>query len=549
VTRIFLRRLRLLLTAYLLGAAFCHAASVAETQSFLRDHRHAWLPYPWPEQATTNELARLLDYDFDTIGLSFTGSYHAGHIDFSTLDTAIGMVAAKGKKAVLDFAPGFDPSDNVFDRISDGSLMTNIWNRSPNYAMIDVFDPRQRELYCRYLELAAQRYGKDPRVAGFVVGWGYMGETGYFIGDYLADFSRLGSVVSGYSDFALVEFNRWRKRQHLPALTKLPKPSMAGPDRDYILFHRFRSEFAGDVFQKEAVARVRALTRKPVGTFGYTSVSAANYGRDWAPTPNVDFYRSAVFTASYDLHRTLLDSAMGWEDSELQDGPWQYSVACAERNLARSITRGAVVHAMPIRDYAKPWWETNFFPRLASFLITQKIAGKVREAPVETALFQPTWSYSALPARGPTNLFAPRVDQQMRSAKMIGLVESFGVPYKLITERDLLNPRELRRYKHIIVPLWDLMPLILDEKSAVRLAADRRVVPILTGTKQLPRSEFRDLLRRHQVPVQLDFDSEKILAGRINNLIVNYNDKPLPVRIGDNAASIILQPAEFRFLP
>ncbi len=269
-----------------------HAATVAETQSFLRDHHHAWLPYPWPVQPTTNELARLLDYDFDTVGLSFAGSYHGGNMDFSSLDTAVRMAGDRGKRVVLDFAPSFDPGDGVYDRLSDGSIITNIWNQSPNYAMIDVFDPSQREKYNRYIALCVGRYGKDSRVAGFVLGWGYMGETGYYIGDFLADFSYLGKVASGYSDYALREFNHWRRVHRFAPVPKLPMPSLDGPDRDYILFHRFRSEFAGNVFQKEAVARAKALTRKPVGIFGYISVNANNYGRDWAPTPNADFFRS-----------------------------------------------------------------------------------------------------------------------------------------------------------------------------------------------------------------------------------------------------------------
>jgi hypothetical protein len=527
-----------------------HATTVAETQSFLREHRHAWLPYPWPVQPTTNELARLLDYGFDVVGLSFAGSYHGGNIDFSTLDTAVRMVADKGKTAVLDLAPSFDATDGVFDRLSDGSIVTNIWNQNPNYAMIDIFDVRQREKYDRYIELCVRRYGRDPRVAGFVIGWGYMGETGFYIGDFLTDFKLLGSVASGYSDCALQEFNRWRRERRLPALSRLPMPALTGQDRDYILFHRFRSEFAGGVFQKEAVAQAQALTRKPVGIFGYLSVNAGNYGRDWAPTPNADFYRSAVSAASFDLHRTLLDSAMGYEDSELQDGPWQYTVACVECKLARQIAHDAVVHAMPVRDYENTRvWETNFFPRLAAFLTTQRLADKVRVAAPDVALFQPAWSFAALPGRSAVAPFVPRQDQQIRYEKMIGLVESFGLPYQLITERDLLDARELKRYRHIIVPLWDLMPEILGRKSYDRLAHDPRIVPVPSGTGPLTRSAFRELLRAHQIPTRLDFDSDLILAGRVNNLIFNWNDQPLPVKTGDGGPTLILQPMEYRFVP
>lgn len=539
----------LFMAGCLLLAVQLQAASSGETQAFLRQHRHAWLPYPFPAETSTNELARLLDFPFDIIGLSFAGSYHGGDIDFSTLDTAVAMVAARGRTAVLSLTPRFDASDGVFDRLTDGSVITNVPYKNPNASMIDVFDPAQREKFCRWIDLCVGRYGKDPRVSGFVIGWGYMGETGFFIGDYLSDFDKLDSVASGYSTNALAEFNRWRQKHGLSNLLQLPLPSVAGPDRDYILFQRFRTEFAGGVFQKEAVARAQALTRKPVGIFGYISVNAANYARNWAPTPNADFYRSAVSAASFDMGRTLLDSGMGYEDSELSDVPWNYTVAAIERNIARQMAHGGVFHAMPVRDFVKcPPWETNYFPRLADFLLTQRLAEKVRVSPVDVALFQPTWSAAALPIRDAAHPFAPRAAAQERCAKTIGLVESFGVPYQLITERELLAPRALKKYRRIIIPLWDLMPEILDRKSYGQLARDPRVIPILSGDRSMTRSEFRELLRQYNVPIRLDFDSDKILAGRVNNLIFNWSDRPLTVQIPVENQPLLLQPMEYRFV-
>lgn len=525
------------------------AASVSETQNFLHHHHHAWLPYPFPGETDANELARLLDYDFDTIGLSFAGSFHGGDIDFSALDAAINLVSARGKTVVLNLAPRFDETDGVFDRLSDGSLMTNVPNRSPNYAMIDVFDPPQRQKFCQWIELCARRYGTNQRVAAFVIGWGYMGETGYFIGDYLRDFNLLGTVASGYSDHALHEFNRWRKKQGLPELSRLPLPALAGPDRDYILFHQFRNEFAGNVFQKEALARAKNFTRKPVGIFGYISVNAANYGRDWAPTPNADFYRSAVSAASFDLSRSLLDAGVGWEDHELHDGPWNFTVACLERDLARQMARGAVFHAMPVRVYdTEPHWEHHFFPRIASFLLTNTLARQVRATPPDTALFQPTWSAAALPPRGPSNLFVPTAGAREYCSKMAGLAESFGLSYQLVTERDLLEPDRLRPFQHIIVPLWDLMPVVLGERAFHRLARDPRIAPIPTGPRALTRKEFRRLLSQYKIPARLDFDSDRILAGRVNNLIFNWNDRPMTVEIPESRAALPLQPMAWRFI-
>ena len=531
-----------------LFAVLAPAATVKETQAFLRDHRHAWLPYPFPSETATTELSRLLHYDFDTIDLSFAGSYHGGHIDFSALDAAVRLIGGKGKRVVLTLTPRFDATDGVFDRLSDGSVITNVPYKNPNASMIDIFDPQQRGKYGDYVASCIRHYQNDPHMAGYILGWGYMGETGLFIGDYLENFNLIGSVASGYSEHALEEFNRWRAGLGLPALGQLPMPSVAGNSADYILFHRFRCEFVGGVFQKEAVARAQALTPKPVGTWGYLSVNAGNYGRNWALTPNADFLRSAVSAASFDLRRTLLDSAMGYEDHELSDGPWRYTTACVECALARQIAHGGFIHAMPIRDYDKPPWETNFFPRIADFVVNQKqLAAQVRATPPDVALFQPTWSFAALPVRGANNLFVPRTDAQNRCEKMIGLAESFGLPYQLITERDLLQPRSLRKFRHILIPLWDLMPEILDKKIYTKWASDARLVPIPSGNKMMTRSEFRDLLRARDIPMKLDFDSDRILAGRVNNLIFNWNDQPTRVSVGDKSYS--LQPMEYRFLP
>ncbi len=217
--------------------------------------------------------------------------------------------------------------------------------------------------------------------------------------------------------------------------------------------------------------------------------------------------------------------------------------------LARQIAHGAAVHFMPIRDYQKsPPWETNYYLRLADFLLTQKLAGQILPARAVVALFQPTWSFSALRPRSAANPFVPLPEEQARFAKIIGLVESFGVPYRLITERDLLEPGRLRKYRHIIVPLWDLMPDILDAPAYARLADDPRIIPIPTGTNRVTRSEFRELLTTHQVPISLDFDSDLVLAGRVNNLIFNWSGQPLSVKTGNPAQPTILEPNEFRLV-
>ncbi|MDB6124476.1 MAG: hypothetical protein JWQ71_3469 [Pedosphaera sp.] len=203
---------------------------------------------------------------------------------------------------------------------------------------------------------------------------------------------------------------------------------------------------------------------------------------------------------------------------------------------------------MPVRVYeTEPQWETNLFPRLSNFLLSQKLKNEVQTAPATVALFQPTWAAAALPVRSATNLFVPRPDLQNHLSKMTGLVESFGLPYELITERDLLSPSKLRRYHHIIIPMWNLMPQVLGEKFFAKLSHDSRIVPIPLKNEPLLRSEFRELLRRHGITPRLDFDNERILGGRVHNLILNWTDRPLIVKIPDSQP-LLLQPMEYHFL-
>ena len=75
------------------------------------------------------------------------------------------------------------------------------------------------------------------------------------------------------------------------------------------------------------------------------------------------------------------------------------------------------------------------------------------------------------------------------------------------------------------------------------------MVPIPLKSKPLRRSEFRDLLREHGIVIQLDFDKEQILAGRVDNLILNWSDQPLTVKIPEAGPPLLLQPMEYRFLP
>ncbi len=541
------------LTAIFIIASCCSPAGAAtqnQTQQFLRGYRHSWCPYALPIWTDLAEIEKVAAFGFDTVGITFNEPYNVGKIDFSKLDEAIDAVRKHGQRVVIYLSPRFLESDGISDRLDNGEVLPNIWNKSPNYAILDIFDPAQRRKCNDFLEQCAKRYGHHPGVASFVLGWGYMGETGFYIGDFIGDPAAMGARCAGYSPLALQSFNRWRMRRRMTPLKTLPLPSTSQQSRDYLLFHQFRAEFVRDEFQKGMVSSVKAHTRLPVGVFGYIAASPDSCARDWASTPNADYYRTAGSASSFDMNRTLIDSGYGWEDNGLHDGKWDFSAACMKRDEARQIARGGVFHAMYIRAYeTEPQWERGLFPKIAAFLRTVDLDHKVRRLTPTIALFQPTWGATAFPAKSETQKFTPRPDYSLYAGKMIGLAESFGLPYQLITEADLMQPHRLRRFQHIIVPMWDLMPLVIGNDAARALGKDRRVVKIPLKPRALTRSEFRAALQKAHVPTTLDFDADTILAGRTANLVYNWDDKPIQVQVPEQKTKKIdLKPYEYRVI-
>jgi len=539
---------RALLSLPMAALVLGEAAHASDARAFLR-LRHSWCPYALPAETTLSEIESVAKRGFDAVGISFVGPYNGGGIDFSTLDAAVALVAKHGARAVLHLAPRFSEADRAGDVLNDGTVLAHVWNRSPNYSVADIFDPRQRGLFHDYLRIVAKRYGKDPRVAGFALGWGYMGETGFFFGDFLANFSLLGAVCAGYSDHALREFNAWRSRHGMTAVDRLPVPSPLRQSDDYARFQRFRSEWVRDVFQKGLVAAVKEHTSLPVGIFGYIAANPNNYARCWQSTPNADFYRSAASASSFDITRTLLDSGVGWEDAEMHDGKWDFTFACLRRDEARQIARGGAFHAMHVRVYeTETQWERGVFDKVCDFLRTQPLARKVHREPPQVALFQPTWGVAALPAESARQPFLPNRAHSRHLTKMIGLVESFGLPYRLITETDLIDRNRLRSYKFLLVPMWDALPRILEGKTYRMLARDRRVVPLPLLDRPYTRTEFRDRLKLAGIPGRLDFDAETILAGRFANLVYNWTNRLTQVRIPESADPLNLAPHEYRLI-
>jgi hypothetical protein len=219
------------------------------------------------------------------------------------------------------------------------------------------------------------------------------------------------------------------------------------------------------------------------------------------------------------------------------------------RDEARMIARGAVFHAMWIKVYdVEPQWEEGVFVKVASFLKTQDLGKKVKLVKPNIALYQPTWGTAALKGRSAKQPFIPRTGHSVFVTKMVGLMESFGLPYRLIMEADLVDPSRLRDYEHIVVPLWDFMPRVIGESKFEALKKDRRVIGISLHENALTRGEFGEILEKAGVKTFLDYGTGRIVAGRTANLIYNWDDQPIRVQVPERKDEVELGSHGYMFL-
>lgn len=504
----------------------------AKTRSFLRDYRHGFCPYPLPFETSLDEIKSIADHGFSAMGIMFAAPYSEGVIDWTTLDKAVDMIAADGRKSVLHICPRFAESEGLFDVMSNGKRIPHANNKSPNYSVLDIYDPVQKFKFYSYLTRAAERYANNPNVIGFVFGWGYMGETGFYIGDFLSDYNLFGSECAGYSDKAMLEYNRWRKAHGKDAIDKLPLPSVKEQSDDYIDWTHFKYWYVSEVFERGAVDAFKAKTDKPVGTFAYLPSGVDSYARAWCYVPNADFFRSAGAAPSFDPTRTLQDSGIGWEDAWQHDGNWDFTAKRMMSDEARFIAKGSMFHCMYYRGYkTEPQWEKDVYKKVSNFLTTENIRDQILPEKLKVALYRPTWGCAALPARSEKQLFAPVEGPMNYLTKMLGLVESFGLPYKQIVEEDLLEPERLSKYDLIILPISDYLPKILGKKRAQELAKDSRVLLIPSRTQPVPRSEFRKMLQKKHAPMSFDYDGDQCVAGKANNVIFNWTADPIKIKV------------------
>jgi len=516
----------------LLPLAAGNAGWGADTRQFLHGHRHGFCPYPLPRETSYDEILRVAEQGYDAVGVIFCGPYNGGDIDWSSLDHIIAELARRGAKTVIHVNPRFHEWEGVSDVLNTGARIVSRWDRSPNYSIVDVFDPAQRWKFQDYVHRCAARYGRNPEVIGFCILWGYQGETGFYNGDFNDDSALMGSECAGYSPWARTEYNRWREARGLRPLDVLPRPSTAEQGDDYVDWMHFRDWYVGDVFQRGAVDAIKSETELPVGLYAYLPASPENYARNWCFTPNADYFRSAGSAASYDLSRTMVDSAIGWEDAWLHAGQWDFTFACVRRDALRQMARGAVFHGMWCRVYeTEPQWEDDMYSKISRFLTEQTEADRVRASTPTVGLFQPTWATAVFPSRGEKWPFLPPVEAREYVCKMTGLVESFGLPYRLVTERDLLNPERMDDLAWILLPMSDLAPRFLGPAAAARILSDSRTVPLPYRPGPLGRSELRAVLASRGMSIRLDYGAETPICGRTHNLIYNWTPQSQTVRV------------------
>jgi hypothetical protein len=80
------------------------------------------------------------------------------------------------------------------------------------------------------------------------------------------------------------------------------------------------------------------------------------------------------------------------------------------------------------------------------------------------------------------------------------------------------------------------------------LSADKRVVGIPLKDGPLTRTEFRAILTKARIKPQLEFDSDRVMAGRTANLVYNWDAAPIEVQIPGKADKILLKSHEWMIL-
>ena len=92
------------------------------------------------------------------------------------------------------------------------------------------------------------------------------------------------------------------------------------------------------------------------------------------------------------------------------------------------------------------------------------------------------------------------------------------------------------------------MDRVLDKPTFNRLAQDRRTIRLPLMERPYTRSELRARILSAGLVPRLDYDSDRILAGRTGDLVYNWTNGPLRVTISTASAPLDLAPHVTRWI-
>jgi hypothetical protein len=510
----------------------------------LKGVRVGYYPGSLPVEYSTTAIDEMLTMDFDAIKIGYSGPYNNGQLNYmgylGRLDYMVDHIAQAGKKTIVSITPRFFESDGVQDTLNNGDVLKSIWNQSPNYSILDIFDPVQVSKFTNYISLIIQRYKDNVNVIGFEWDWGYIGETGYFVGSIDGGtYAPFGGYNAGYSANAMTKFNLWRAEKGLPAVTELPQPvsGVTQQSADFVNFMKFRQE-ALTAFERSVFEQIRPLTSKPLGIFSY--YNPIYYARNWVDADLADFRRSVVMVGVHRPRTAFLDSGIGPEN--VIAGDFQYHIDWFKMAYAREMAMGAGFWAFNYAPYP-----TGLYGQIANYLNTNHLTDAIRFEPVEVALFNPTYSAAVYPALSTSQKYFPSSATQVFN-QWRALVESHGANYDLIDEKGLMDPFTLKRYKVVLVPNSQYLASSLGSAAVSMLAKCNNVVMVASGIPS--RSAMRNMLDSKQVERWLDYSGETVSSGMVNNVVYNFTSESHVIHLLDRGKDTpsTLAPYEYRIV-
>ena len=460
-------------------------------------------------------------------------------------------------------APRFDPEDGltpvVEDRLSDGTVIQNRYNKAPNYAIIDVTDQAQRDRFQQYVREICSHLHNNTNVVGFNLAWGMLGEAGHTNNNATGVYY---TAMSGYSVNSLNKFKTWLADRGLPGGDTIdvnvqatwPVPSPTSQSDLYMNFIRFQQEQIME-FNYEAIAAAKSVTDKPMSLFSYRYWGLSQYARCWSPTPNADHVHSVFGEGSEDYSREISDTGLHGGISVLttfQPQPWLYDVF-----LKRDMARGISHWAMLFENYyseGNTYYNPELFPGLSRTVISRYDGMGETVVPRDTkaAVVVPSWSCAAIPANDATNLYMPKYRSDI--PPIYNRLESLGINYDLIIEEDLQNPvlqTTASTYDAVILPYADYVQNAFWSQEWTNLTSALGSKLYQINTESVPDlATFEQAMSDRGEGSHLDLGLNgdgKCQVGMFNNILYNVEQEVNTVTVSgilDQDRTYVIPPWE-----